>query len=113
MTELNAPFPYFGGKSQISDLVWLALGDVKHYMEPFFGSGAVLLRRPGYQPDTHIETVCDKDGFVANVWRSIAFAPDEVAHWCDWPVNHADLSARKNTLVNNEARLLENLIADP
>ena len=60
-----------------------------------------------------IETVNDKDGFVANVWRAIQFSPDETARWCDWPVNHADLSARKKELIKNEDRLLENLIADP
>jgi hypothetical protein len=43
---LKAPFPYFGSKSRIAGTVWHALGDVKHYIEPFFGSGAVLLARP-------------------------------------------------------------------
>jgi len=112
MSRLQAPFPYFGGKSKIAPLVWRALGDVKHYMEPFFGSGAVLLQRPNYDPQRHIETVCDADGYVANVWRAIQFAPDEVAHWCDWPVNHADLIARRRRLVAQGQYLLENLTAE-
>ncbi|MFA5377000.1 MAG: hypothetical protein WC455_14715 [Dehalococcoidia bacterium] len=110
--NLGAPFPYFGGKKAIASIVWRALGDVKHYMEPFFGSGAVLLSRPGYDPAVHVETVCDKDGFIANVWRSLQFSPDETARWCDWPVNHADLNARRKALLANESRLLGNLIAD-
>jgi DNA adenine methylase len=109
---LKAPFPYFGGKAKIAPIVWAALGNPRHYIEPFFGSGAVLLNRPDYSPNM-IETVNDKDGFVANVWRAIQFSPDETARWCDWPVNHADLSARKKELIKNEDRLLENLIADP
>lgn len=109
---MKAPFPYFGGKSAIASKVWRALGQPKHYIEPFFGSGAVLLARPGYDASRHTETVCDKDGHIANVWRSMQFSPDETARWCDWPVNHADLSARKKSLIENEARLLENLIAD-
>lgn len=114
MTEekLKAPFPYFGGKSKVAEIIWRALGQPRHYIEPFFGSGAVLLLRPDYDPASHTESVCDKDGFVANVWRSIQFSPDETAKWCDWPVNHADLSARKNALLKNEDRLLENLTAD-
>lgn len=108
----GAPFPYFGGKSAVASIVWDALGDVKHYIEPFFGSGAVLLSRPNFQPRRHIESVNDKDGFIANVWRSLQFSPGEVAKWCDWPVNHADLSARKSALIKNEGRLLENLIND-
>ena len=46
---LQAPFPYFGGRSTIAHKVWSALGDVKMYMEPFFGSGAVLLNRSGWE----------------------------------------------------------------
>jgi len=109
---LKAPFPYFGGKSKIAASVWAAVGQPGHYIEPFFGSGAVLLARPDWRPDM-TETVNDKDGFVCNVWRSIQFSPDETARWCDWPVNHADLMARRAELIRNEARLLENLIADP
>jgi DNA adenine methylase len=106
---LKAPFPYFGGKSVVAHKVWYALSDARHYIEPFFGSGAVLLSRPGYNNKIHTETVCDKDGFVCNVWRALKFNPDEVAKWCDWPVNHADLSARKKELIKNEDRLLQNL----
>jgi len=108
---MKAPFPYFGGKSAVADIVWQALGQPKHYIEPFFGSGAVLLARPEYEPGM-IESVCDKDGFLANVWRALQSNPDEVAKWCDWPVNHADLSARKKRLITNEEYLVENLIKD-
>ena len=109
---LQSPFPYFGGKSKIAPLVWDALGQPRHYIEPFFGSGAVLLMRPNYDATAHTETICDKDGFVCNVWRALTFAPDEVAKWCDWPVNHVDLSARRKALLRNEETLLQNLIDD-
>ena len=110
---LKAPFPYFGGKRAVAEIVWQALGQPKHYIEPFFGSGAVLLNRPNYDPTNHVETVNDLDGFIANVWRGLQFAPDEVAKWCDWPVNHADLSARKMRLIENKESLITGLIADP
>jgi len=42
----KTPFPWFGGKSQAAPLVWQLLGDCPHYVEPFFGGGAVLLNRP-------------------------------------------------------------------
>lgn len=48
-----------------------------------------------------------------NVWRAIQKAPDEVAKWCDWPVNEADLHARHRWLVVKGATLLERLIDDP
>jgi len=109
---MKAPFPYFGGKSSIANIVWELLGQPNHYIEPFFGSGAVLLNRLNYDAHKHVETVCDMDGYLANVWRSLKFSPDETAKWCDWPVNHADLSARKKGIIKNKDRLLENLIKD-
>jgi REP element-mobilizing transposase RayT len=46
MTTLKAPFPYFGSKRAVASVVWERLGDCPNYVEPFFGSGAVLLGRP-------------------------------------------------------------------
>jgi hypothetical protein len=110
--KLFSPFPFFGGKRAVAKLVWDALGNPAAYLEPFFGSGAVLLARPNYD-QTRCETVCDKDGFISNVWRALKFSPDETAEWCDWPVNHADLNARRKKLIANEEMLLENLCKDP
>ena len=96
----------------MADIIWQALGQPKHYIEPFFGSGAVLLQRPDYDPTIHTETICDKDGFIANVWRAIQFAPEKTAEYCDWPVNHADLSARKKAMIKRMPELLPKLIED-
>lgn len=109
---LKAPFPYFGGKSKIAKRVWGMLGQPKHYIEPFFGSGAVLLARPYYDPERSIETVCDVDGHLANVWRSLQFDPEEVAKWCDWPVNHVDLAARRRRLRERQLPLRERLLEE-
>src|SRR3990167_2528692 len=81
---LRAPFPWFGAKSRIASLVWSRFGDVPNMVEPFFGSGAVLLGRP-HPP--RLETVNDKDGFVSNFWRATIADPDAVAEHADWPVN--------------------------
>jgi len=110
---MKAPFPYFGGKRTVAANVWRALGQPKRYIEPFFGSGAVLLNRPGGDPRDHIETICDADGHIANVWRALQADPDAVAKVCDWPVNHADLSARKMRLCREQRDLLGKLTTDP
>ena len=107
---MKAPFPWFGGKSTVSDLVWERFGPVTNYVEPFFGSGAVLLNRPDF---TGPETVNDKDGFLANFWRAIQHAPDEVARYTDWPVNENDLHARHSWLVNRKAGFTAQLEGDP
>lgn len=58
---LKAPFPWFGGKRRVAHMVWRALGECPNYVEPFFGSGAVLLGRPH---EAKIETVNDADCVV-------------------------------------------------
>lgn len=109
---LKAPFPWFGGKSRVADVVWDRFGaDVGNYVEPFFGSGAVLLGRPG--GPGRIETVNDLDGYIANFWRAVTQAPGEVAHWADWPVNEADLHARHTFLRRHSEDLLPRLMGDP
>ena len=109
--NLKAPFPWFGGKSRVADVVWQRFGNVQNYVEPFFGSGAVLLGRP--QPFDGVETVNDKDGFVANFWRALQAAPDEVARHADWPVNENDLHARHVWLVERRDKLQARLEGDP
>lgn len=94
---LKAPFPWFGGKSRAAALVWPRFGDVPNYVEPFFGSGAILLKRPHAG---RIETVNDLDCYVSNFWRAVAADPEAVAWHADWPVNEADLHARHLWLVN-------------
>lgn len=111
----KTPFPYFGGKSDAALAVWEALGDVSHYVEPFCGSLAVLMRRPHPCNRTYFsETVNDADGFLVNVWRSIQMSPQETAEWASWPVTEADITARHLWLVNWQAeRHLEHLMANP
>lgn len=108
---LKAPFPWFGGKSRVAHLVWDRFGDVRNYVEPFFGSGAVLLARP--MPFDGPETINDKDGFVSNFWRAIQHAPSEVAKWADHPVNENDLHARHHWLVQRRDELQPRLEGDP
>jgi len=98
---MKAPFPWFGVKSKIAPEVWARFGDVDNYVEPFFGSGAVLLARPEWHA-RKVETVNDKDGFLTNFWRALQAAPDEVARWAAWPVNEIDLAARRDWLLGHD-----------
>ena len=95
-SPLKSPFPYFGGKSRVADLVWRRLGNVDNYNEPFAGSLAVLLRRPEVGK---IETVNDKNHFICNFWRAVQEDPQTVAKYADSPVNEADLHARHRWLM--------------
>ena len=111
----KTPFPWAGGKADAAPAVWEALGDVDHYVEPFAGSLAVLMRRPHpCNRAYYSETVNDLDGFLCNAWRAIAHDPDAVAEAASWPVSEADLHARHLWLLRwREERQLEHLMGDP
>lgn len=106
---LPAPMPYFGSKRSIASEVWKRFGDPKKYVEPFFGSGAVLLARP---TRPQIETVNDMDQYVANFWRAVRHDPDSVADHADWPVNESDLAARHYWLVTVGKERLVRIMGD-
>jgi site-specific DNA-adenine methylase len=112
--ELKAPFPAFGGKSSIAPMVWARFGtDATNYVEPFCFSAAMLLARP---PDWRgVETINDRNAYVANFWRAVSADPDAVARHVDWPVNEADLYARHNWLRYSEdaAAALQRVREDP
>ena len=106
---LKAPFPYFGGKSRIAGEVWQRFGKPSNYVEPFFGSGAVLLSCP---TPGHTETVNDADGLLCNFWRALRADSDAVAEHADYPVSELDLHARHRWLVAQRADV-ERLLAEP
>lgn len=112
--KYKAPFPYFGGKSAIADVVWDRFGDTPNFVEPFFGSGAVLLNCPYWTPDKpRLETVNDLSGFIANFWRSVRADPDAVAHHADWIVSESDLHARHAWLISQSVDLSAKMEGDP
>jgi site-specific DNA-adenine methylase len=107
--DLVAPFPWFGGKRAVAAEVWARLGCVDNYVEPFFGSGAVLLARPD-APKT--ETVNDSDHFLVNFWRAAHADPECVARYADWPVTEADLQSRHYWLITEGRRRIEACAGD-
>ena len=108
-SALRAPFPWFGGKRRVADVVWRAFGNPPNYIEPFAGSLAVLLARPS---EPKIETVNDVDCYLSNFFRAIQSHPEEVARWADWPVSEVDLHARHRWLVG-QREFRERMRADP
>jgi hypothetical protein len=110
---MKAPFPYFGGKARVAELIWSRFGDPDNYVEPFAGSLAVLLARPSWPfAATRTETVNDADCYVANFWRAILSDPEAVAEAADWPVNEADLHAR-HAWLHRQAERCEAIKTDP
>ena len=109
--SLKAPYPWFGGKRRIAHEVWRRFGDVRNFVDPFFGSGAMLLERP--EPFDGTETINDLDGMVANFWRATSADWKAVAKHADHPVNENDLHARHAWLVGVKDSLQAKLEGDP
>ena len=109
--ELRAPFPWFGGKSRAAELVWERFGTVVNYVEPFFGSGAVLLACPEDRRP-RVETVNDWNCYLANFWRAVAADGEGAARAADWPVNETDLHARHRYLLRRGPEIRA-LLEDP
>jgi DNA adenine methylase len=108
----RSPYPYFGGKAKVAARIWERLGRPRNYVEPFFGSGAVLLGRPDPEWRGAIETVNDANGYIANFWRALQSDPDAVAYYADWPINENDLHARHWWLINRKESLRARLEGD-
>ena len=101
---------------RVASEVWNRLGGAgpnacKHYIEPFLGSAAVLLARPGGA--LHVETVNDADGFLVNLWRALRAAPAELADAVIGPVAEVDKHARHLALLERRERLVTLLLSDP
>lgn len=108
---LVPPFPYWGGKRRVAGEIWLRFGPVASYIEPFGGSGAVLLACPwGPRPR---EIWNDIDGFLPNFYRGIKWDPAAVAESADWPTSHLDLVARKAYCLEKLAELQALLMRSP
>lgn len=109
--RIRTPWPQFGNKRAVADAVWRRLGDVACYVEPFFGSGAVLLSRPGDHKGGR-EVVNDADALLANTWRAIQAAPDALLEQARGPISELDTFARQTELVDRRSELASTLRAD-
>lgn len=108
---MRPPFPFFGTKRKVAAEVWRRFGRVRHYIEPFFGTGAVLFANQRWRET--VEVVNDLDAMIANFWRAVQADPVTVARYADQPVNESELVARHLWLVGRRGELQERVEGDP
>lgn len=73
---MKAVMKYPGSKWSIANWIINHFPEHHSYVEPFFGSGAVLFNKPR----SNIETVNDLDGNVVNLFEWIKKDPERLAH---------------------------------
>ena len=73
---MKAIFKYPGSKWSLAKWIISFFPEHHSYLEPFFGSGAVLFNKPR----SNIETVNDLDGNVVNLFKWIRKDPERLAH---------------------------------
>lgn len=113
MSKLTSPYPYFGGKRRVGEIVWSRLGEIDNYVEPFCGSLAMLLCNPN-ESIPKIETVNDIDHFIVNFWRALKDDFDSLIEIVDYPLSQVDLSARHKYIhENNDEEFKFKLETDP
>ena len=72
---MNAILNYPGAKWGMADKIISLMPRHRSYLEPFFGSGAVLFNKP----PSAIETVNDIDGDITNFFSVLRACPEELA----------------------------------
>lgn len=76
----KAIFKYPGAKWRLAKKIVSLFPPHHSYLEPFFGSGAVLFTKER----SHIETVNDLDGDIVNLFSWIQHDPEKLAHAIHW-----------------------------
>ncbi len=65
MTKLTQPLKWHGGKHYLAKRIIELMPEHVHYVEPYFGGGAVLLQK---DPEGVSEVVNDIDGELMSFW---------------------------------------------
>lgn len=75
---MKPPFPYYGGKTRVAEEIVRLLPAHRHYVEPFFGAGSVLLAKP----QITMETVNDINGDIVAFFRVLRDRLPELERAC-------------------------------
>jgi len=104
-------FQWFGAKARVASVVWTRLGDVDHYVEPFFGSGAVYFLAPKKHKKA---TINDVDCYIVNFFRTLKNEPFRLAKevmYCS--VAQAEMRARHYELTAKRSLITSKIQGDP
>ena len=97
---MKPAWPYFGAKTCAAETIWRLLGNPPLYAEPFCGTCAALLGRPGWRPGLYrSEIVNDANGLLVNTLRAIRYRPSIVLRHAGTQTSEIDMHARQARLA--------------
>jgi DNA adenine methylase len=67
--EIAAPIKWHGGKTYLAARIIEMMPEHTHYIEPYFGGGAVFFRKPDSLIAGHSEVINDVFGELVNFWK--------------------------------------------
>lgn len=70
LPRYTPPLKWHGGKHYLAKKIVVRMPPNTHYVEPFFGGGAVLLAKDLYEVS---EVVNDIDGHLMNFWEVLRY----------------------------------------
>lgn len=71
---MTAPLKYHGGKTYLANEIIRRFPKHIHYVEPYFGGGAVLFAKPQKWIEGYSEVINDIDGELMTFWRVLKFS---------------------------------------
>lgn len=97
---MKPAWPYFGAKTVAAEAIWRLLGNPPLYIEPFCGTCAALLGRPGWRPGLQrSEIVNDANGLLVNTLRAIRYRPSITLRYAGTQISEIDMHARQAKLA--------------
>jgi len=76
---MKTPITYYGGKQKMVKHLLPLIPEHKHYVEPFFGGGALLFSKK----PSEVETINDTSSFVCDFFRQVKTNFDELKKYID------------------------------
>lgn len=86
---MQAPFSYFGGKSQMADSILKRIPDHKTYVEVFSGAAWILFKKDPTL--SRLEVINDLDRHLMNFFRVVKFHPEALIQELESMIPSRDL----------------------
>jgi DNA adenine methylase len=107
----SVPIKWHGGKTYLATAILQMMPAHTHYVEPFFGGGAVLFRKPNKLVDGHSEVINDVYADLINFWKVLSSEKDFALFKRKVAATPFSKPAWEEALVCTSANLVDRAVA--